>query len=90
MTVQAFDLGDIFHFLVDNDSISIRCKRVVTTTFLAFLTPRISLVVLVFLISPALVGKKLLHLATRYFSGRVFVDLVFPESFSSFFGGLFS
>ena len=69
MTVEALDLEDVFPFLFDGIDIGTCCRGVVTTTlFLAPSTPRISLIVLVFLAILAPVGKRLLVLVTGYVS----------------------
>lgn len=70
MTVEALDLGDILFFFLDDVSISTYCKKVVATTFLTLSALRISLVVLIFLASLALVDRKLLVFVTRCVSGR--------------------
>lgn len=70
MIVVVLDLGNIFNFLFDGVGISTYCwEAVATIILLATLALRTSLV-LVFLASLALVGKKLLVLVTRYVSGR--------------------
>lgn len=72
VTVVTIDLGDIFHFFLDGVGVSICCKGVMaTTTFLAAPVPKTSLlVVLVLFTSLALVGERLLVLATRCVSEK--------------------
>ena len=69
--VEALNLRNISHFLFDGIGVSIHCKKIMLTLSLTPSTLKISLlVVLVFLASLALVGRKLLVLATRYISRR--------------------
>lgn len=68
MTVEVFDLGDVFFFLFRND-IGIHDRGVViATVFLSSIVPEISLVVLFFFASLALING----LPTRYINrGKV-------------------
>ena len=89
MTVEALDLGNIFHFLLDGVDVSTSCRRVITTTSLALSSPKISLlVVLVFLVNLALVGRRLLMLVIRYISKRSISGLNPSGVFLLFFCGL--
>lgn len=67
--IKARNLEDIFFFLFDNVGISICCRGVMATTFLAVLVPKTSLMVLVFLASLILVDGRLVF-ATKYVSKK--------------------
>lgn len=66
----AFDLGNVFLFLLDNISIYTYFRRVMAVTSLAPLVLKIFLVVLVFFGSLALVNERLLMFAIGYVNGR--------------------
>lgn len=69
MIVEAFDLRDVFPFLLNDIGISTYCREVMNMTqSLALLALKILLVVLVFFANLALVGRRLLVLANRYIS----------------------
>lgn len=92
VTVEALDLGNIFHFFFDGvgvstHGVSIRCRRVVAITSLVILAPKTSLV-LVFLATVALVGRRLLVLATRRISKRDVSRLNLFKVFFLLLGGL--
>lgn len=72
MAGEAFELKDVFLIFLDVIGVSTCCRGVVAIiTLLALLTSRTSLlVVLIFFASLALVGVRLLVLATRYVSGK--------------------
>ena len=72
VAIVAFNLEDIFHFLLDNIEIRIRYREIgATTTPAALFMSKISLlVVLVFLASLALVDGRLLVPTTRYVSKK--------------------
>ena len=63
MTELVLNLEDVFHVLFDNVGVCTYCRRVVTAIFLAILTPRIFLI-LVLLTGLGLMGG----LLTRYIS----------------------
>ena len=86
--VEAFDLDDIFPFLLDDVGVSTYCKGVMATTFLALLALKISLAILIFLASLTLIGRNWC-LSLDTLAERMSVDLILPKSFSSFFLGLF-
>ena len=80
--VKALKFRNVFSFLLDDVGISICCRKFVTTTLsLAFLAPKTSLVILVFLASLALVCKRLLILATKYVSRKSVSRLSFSGVF---------
>lgn len=81
MIIKARDLEDVFLFLFDDISISTRYKRVMATTLpLPSTVPNTSLVVLVFFISLALVGGRLLGmLATKYINKNSINGLILPR-----------
>ena len=90
--VEAFDLRDVFLFLLDNVGISTYYRKMIATTlFTPSTTPKTSSMVLViFFTSLALFGGRLLrYLPLDTSAERVSIDLVFSESFSSFLIGLF-
>ena len=70
VTVELFDLEDVLFFLFDDIDVSTYYRKVITTISLAFLVPKTSLMVLVFLANLALMSGRLLVLATRYVSRR--------------------
>lgn len=86
LTVEVFDLRDIIFLLVRNN-ISTSNKEVVAVTLFLYSTIlRISLIVLIFFYSLALVGRLL---STRYVSKKKSVDLLFSEFLPSFFTSVY-
>lgn len=89
--VEVFNLVDVFLFFFDDVSVSTYYRRVIATTlFLALSVPRTSLVVLDFLAILALIGGRLLMLATRYVTERSVSALSSFEVFFFLFHGLLS
>lgn len=80
--VEAFDVRNVFFFFLGND-INTYCRKVVAVILFAPLTiPKIFMVVLVFFIAFALVGKRLLGLfLTRYVSKEGVSKLIFSDVF---------
>lgn len=87
ITIETFNLKNIFFIFLDGIGISINCKKAMVTTFLTPLTPKKFLVILVFLASLALMGKRLLVFATKYISRRSVSGLNSFGVFSVFFYG---
>lgn len=85
--VEILDFRDVFPFFFDNVGVSTHCRRIMATTlFLPLMVLRTSLMVLIFFISLALVGRRLLGvLVTRYVSGRSVNRLISFRVFFFFF-----
>ena len=84
IVVEALDLGDVFVVFFDGVDVSIYYKRVVATTTPLSLTPK-SFLILVFLARLALVGRKLLVLATRCVNGKIISRFSSSRIFLLFF-----
>lgn len=81
------DVFSVFSVFFDDVSVCIYCRRVVIVTFLATLTSK-TFLILVFLVSLALVDRRLLVLATRYISRRNVSILSLSSVFFLFLCGL--